>query len=189
MSDVAVAENMAPEEEPQVVAEAPKRPHRSAAQNAARQRPAAAPARPAARPASSLPPRKGYIRLLCVQDYTHGQRIQISAKIAKELEGMADYAPKDVKAAVKRYEAGTEYSLEAGQAARLLRDKGPARYRDPVSEKIVRRQAADIYFRAVDPEELQEYLDREIDKINERLETAGVADVNDQAPLDEEDDE
>jgi hypothetical protein len=120
------------------------------------------------------------IRLLCVQEYMHGHRLQIPPKLIKDLDGYADLDPKDIRAAQTRYEPGKEYYLPAVQAARLLRDKGPARYRNPLTEKIERRKEADIYFRAVDRAELERYLDEELDKIEDRRETVADSDVNDQ---------
>lgn len=155
-----------------------RRPHRAT-------RPAAAPAAPT----EHLPPKRGYIRLLCVQDYIHGHRIQVPRKVAEELEDYADLDPRDIKAAQTRYKAGQEYYLLASEAARLLRDKGPSRFRNPLTERIERRKEADVYFRAVDREELEAYLDRELDKIEERREAIGETDVNDQnVPEDEDDD-
>lgn len=180
-----MAESVTKEEEkPVVQAQTPaRRPHR----------PNPAAARPAPRAAaaqSSLAPKKGMIRLLCVQSYMHGHRLQVPPRLIKELEGYADLDPKDIRAAQTQYEAGKEYYLPASQAARLLRDKGPARFRNPLTEKIERRKEADIYFRATDRDELERYLDNELDKIEDRREAVVETDVNDQnLPEDDDEDE
>lgn len=170
-----------------------KRPHRSAAQNAQRTAAAAAQAsrsRPAARAsAPHLPPKKGFIRVLCVQPYTHGHRMQIPPRLIKEMEGQGDFDKKDIAAAVTHYEVGKEYYIESSQAARFLRDLGPSRYRDPLTERIMRRAEKDIYFRAVELREVEDYVDREVDKIEERRQEIGQTDVNDQNVPDDEDDE
>lgn len=130
------------------------------------------------------------IRLLCVQDYMHGHRLQVPPKLIKELEGYADLDPKDIRAAQTRYEAGKEYYLPATQAARLLRDKGPARFRNPLTERVERRKEKDIFFRASDRDELERYLDGELDKMIDRSEAVIDSDVNDQnLPDDDEEDE
>lgn len=172
------------------VAEKPKpRPHR-ATNPAAAARPAPRAAVPPRAPVGTLAPRKGFIRLLCVQDYRHGQRLQIPPKLIKDLEGYADLDPKDIRAAVTEYVAGQEYYLPSTQAARLLRDKGPARYKNPLTEKIERRKVADIYFRAVDRDELEAWLDNELDAIAARRDQVGDTEVNDQNVADAaEDDE
>lgn len=175
-------QNEAPQARPPRV-----RPSRAKSAVAARSaaRPAAAPASRAPAPVQAtnhLAPKRGFIRLLCVQPYTHGHRIQLpNRRVLEDLEGMADLDPKDVRAAVTRYEPGKEYYFENSQAARMLRDKGPARFKNPLTERTERRKDADIYFRVVDRDELDRYLDTLLDEIEERKESVDTTEVNDQS--------
>lgn len=126
-----------------------------------------------------LPPKRGYIRVLCVKAYKHGHMPAMTKKALDELE----IDPTAFRAGVTEYVPGEQYYLPSMQAARFLRDLGPARFRNPITEKLERRREDQVFFRVVDRDELDDFLDELVEAEEQRLEGSGEGmvehDVND----------